>query len=61
MADIVILRPQRPGEKSFLTCDCEQGDTMAVLVLHDAQGAFICALVCPSCDSEVPISFGRPE
>lgn len=64
MADVIKLSQPRPGAQSFMLCPCQGHDgsgTMAVVVMHDAQGAFICALVCPDCEREVPVSFGRPS
>lgn len=61
MSEVVPLHPLRPGERSFLTCACGDGDTMAVVVMHDAQGEFICAPVCAGCEQEIPVGYGRPE
>jgi hypothetical protein len=61
MAEIVSLNKLRPGGQSFLTCGCGESTTMAVVVMHDAAGAFISVLVCPECNSEVLVSFGRPQ
>ena len=48
------------AERSFLGCGCGAEDSgFAPVMLHDAAGAFICALVCLSCGSELPIVNGR--
>lgn len=34
---------------------------MAVVLMHGKRGTFISALVCPGCEKEILVSFGRPE
>ena len=56
---------QKYGETSFMLCACqndkEYQSGMLPVVMHDAQGPFICALVCPECEEEISVSFGRPQ
>jgi hypothetical protein len=53
--------PGAIGEVVFICCSCkgEDAEPLLPLVLRDAGGALIVALVCPECDAEVPILNGR--
>jgi len=63
MTNVISLRPDVPGEQSFLCCPCQSGDEhpgFAPVVIHDAAGVFISSLICLGCESEVSIVNGRP-
>jgi hypothetical protein len=64
MADVVQLRSATAraarAEQNFLACSCnDESSGFAPVMIHDAAGAFICALVCVACGNEVPINNGR--
>ena len=53
---------QGEGEVTFMLCSCqEEGVSPLPLVLHDAQGPLLIALVCPECENEIAILNGRPQ
>lgn len=59
---VVNLNTPAPGDRSFVACSCgPDSSTFAVVVIHDAAGAFIAGLVCDGCGAETPIAFGRPS
>lgn len=49
------------GEVTFMLCPrTDEGTPPLPVVLHDAQGPLLIALVCPECENELPILNGRP-
>lgn len=60
MGDLAELNNPVPGQNSFIACPCSPDALWAVVVVHDAQGQFITALVCGGCQREIEVSFGRP-
>ncbi len=70
MSDVVPIRPlvgAKPaadGEQSFLCCPCmgesNEHPGFAPVVIHDAAGWFVSALVCLGCEAHIDIDGGRP-
>lgn len=62
--ELRIRLTQKYGDHIFLLCECQNNaecpSGMLPVAMHDAQGPFIAALVCPECENEVPIIYGRP-
>jgi len=57
----IAAKRQGEGEVTFMLCPCtEEGSTVLPVVLHDAQGPLLIALVCPECENEISILNGRP-
>jgi len=52
---------QGEGEVTFVLCPCNESEPepMIPIVLHDATGPLIIALMCPTCEAEQPILNGR--
>lgn len=67
MSDVIDLEERlrvkhaAVGETQFLLCGCGANCGVFPLICFDARGAFIVAMVCPACDNEIPVSYGRLE
>lgn len=72
MSEIISLRDYRQkklseyGEQNWMLCHCQEGvaqsETPAGFVpamIHDAQGAFIAAMMCTVCGNEMFFDGGR--
>ncbi|MBW5801177.1 hypothetical protein [Halomonas elongata] len=59
MGEVVQLQKEpKAGDQMFALCGCtEEGVPMNVVTIM-AETPFIAALVCPECDTEVPVSNG---
>ncbi|TFH85257.1 hypothetical protein EQG41_18260 [Billgrantia azerbaijanica] len=59
MGKVVELNKQpKNGDKTFMACPCtEEGTSFEVLVIMGDR-PFIAALICPSCEQEVPVVNG---
>lgn len=58
-------KPDEPGYggHNFMICGCqadkEEQEGYIPVVMHDAAGAFVAALVCPNCETEIQLVGGR--
>jgi len=51
---------QGEGEVTFISCPCTaEGTPPLAVILHDAQGPLVVALVCPECEQEIGVVNGR--
>ena len=51
---------KRDGESYFLTCNCiPEGEPPLVQIIETPEGPVITNLVCPNCERETPVSYGR--
>ena len=53
------------GEAQWLICPCQLGSPQGVsgmlpLACLDAKGPVVVALVCPDCETEISLVYGRP-
>lgn len=69
MGDVIDLKERikkklaYDGETNFLICACQKDPDEGIgfypVVLNDAKGILIVALVCPDCEEGVSVQFGR--
>lgn len=63
MGDVVPLPKVAPRhrERHFLCCSCsvDEGTGWIPIVVHDAEGLYICGLACLGCGREMRIKDGR--
>lgn len=60
MGDLIDLakRLKKP-EFTFMQCGCGTEESVVPLILHDAAGPIIAAVVCPACEETVQVVNGR--
>jgi len=59
MADVIDLHPRpRAGDQVFITCGCTPEPTAMLPVALAGDAPFIALLVCPACETEVPVVNG---
>lgn len=60
MSNVVNLFEPRNGEWCFLRCTCKpEGVDYLVVTLVQSDGPLVCGLMCPACESSLPIVNGR--
>lgn len=59
MTDNVTDLFEKPGNETFIICPCtENGTPVTPVVLHDQQGPIITSLMCPECETTIPVANG---
>ena len=58
MAEVTSMY-ERNGEETFVMCPCQDDGTMVTpVVIHDPKGPIIVSLMCPECETVLPVDNG---
>ena len=58
MSKIVNLHEGKNGEESFMLCPCTPEGTPFIVVAIVGESPIICSLVCPECETCIPVVNG---